>query len=173
MDMISVKVTPSLEREKMIWLFGKNALKTLRRIAFVGVFCVVAIVFCVVSYVNHVGNLFNLIFGCLLLLKAVTDYLRIRHAPKTRFKKEQEYGAEKVYSFDDRFSEVIETGKGLKVRSKYAYRTYRQAIHTNGWFVIKFDKYTVAFNDNEFAEGSPEQLKQLLRDKLKGNFEEK
>ena len=175
MDMISVRVRPSLEREEKAWFIGKDASSSIFSIGAVIISMAFTTFFCILSYVNNVGNIINVIFGILVLVKAITDFIRVKRYPKKRLKREQERVPDKVccYTFDDDISTFDERGTGSMVHSEYNYKVYKRAIHSNGWFILKFERNTIAFRDDEVEDGSAEQLAALLREKIGDAFEEK
>ena len=59
------------------------------------------------------------------------------------------------------------------MRSEYKYSVYKKAVYSDGWFMLKFERNVIAFNEKDFEEGTPEQLIKLLREKLGEYFEEK
>jgi hypothetical protein len=175
MDMISVRVRPSLEREEKAWFIGKDASRSVLRIGAVIIGIAFTTFFCILSYVNDVGNIINVIFGSLVLIKAITDFIRVKRYPQKHLKREQERVPDKVshYTFGDDISTFEEHGTGSMVHSEYNYKVYKRAIHKDGWFILKFERNTIAFRDDEFEEGTPEQLVRLLREKIGDAFEEK
>ena len=76
--MISVRVRPSLEREEKAWFIGKDASSSVLSIGAVIIGMAFTTFFCILSYVNDVGNIINVIFAVLVLVKAITDFIRNR-----------------------------------------------------------------------------------------------
>ena len=173
--MISVRVRPSLEREEKAWFIGKDASSSVLSIGAVIIGMAFTTFFCILSYVNDVGNIINVIFAVLVLVKAITDFIRVKRYPQKHLISEQMRVPDKVchYTFDDDISTFEESGTGSMVRSEYNYTVYKRAVRTDGWFILKFERNIIAFNDNEFESGSAEQLAALLREKLGDLFEEK
>lgn len=172
--MISIKVKPSLERDEKSWYLGYNAFKKLALIAFTSFAALFATLFSIISFVTDGGTRAIIVFGILVFLKGLIDFFRIKNYPQKHFKREQERVPDKIchYTFDDEISTFEEKGTGSFVRSEYKYGVYKKAVYSEGWFVLKFERNTIAFNDKDFEEGTPEELRALLREKLGNAFEE-
>lgn len=93
----------------------------------------------------------------------------------------------RLYNMSQRLcSDVVETitfgddsfitenvGSKINERVENAYSSVSSAKLSGGWFVIICDKYRFyVFRTNEFAEGTPEELCRLLREKLGSKFKE-
>ena len=172
--MISIKVTPSLERDKKAWYLGYNAFKKLVLIAFTTFAAFFATLFSIVTCVSDGGPRVIVVFGALVTIKGIFDFFRLKNYPEKHFKSEHERVPDKVchYTFDDEISTFEEKGTGSFVRSEYKYSVYKKAVYSEGWFVLKFERNTIVFNDKDFEEGTPEQLRALLREKFGDDFEE-
>ena len=173
--MISIKAVPSVERETKACMMGRNGMKILVLIALTFLLALVATFFSLVSLITGGGNSAIFVFGILVVIKSIMDFFRMKHYPENQIKREKERVPDKVchYTFDEDISTFEESGTGSFVHSEYKYSVYKKAVYSDGWFMLKFERNVIAFNEKDFEEGKPEQLIKLLREKLGENFEEK
>ncbi len=143
------------------------------------IFCIVYIpflillIYTVLRYGNAVGLLFSVVvFICLLLLLRLCYKL----APGNLYKRHVKAfpGRKTRVTFEDETVKIDSAGLDTSSNLTLRYSNVTYAGYENDFFIFVFNNALfTAFNSSEFKEGTPEELKQFLRNKFGAAFIEK
>lgn len=111
------------------------------------------------------------IFWVIVLL--IITWLRHMSSPKKQLKNYQKNfpNAVNTYCFDEEKFSMSSVSDGSSSNSDHAYEIVESAKEKNGFFLLKIKGLgTVIIGLDEFIEGTPEELRKFLKNKIGSKF---
>lgn len=167
--MIAVKNKPSRESLNRLWSVTSAPKRSAAALAVFLLIMVTALVFSIISLKKGDGGILEVVL-CVVTICAVVIYItRLLGYPAKRYAAMRKNVPDMKweYTFNDNFIALSSECTGISEHTKIKYAAVKKAVYRECWFVVVFGTGTgIAFHENSFTNGTPQELSALLREKL-------
>lgn len=167
--MIAVRTKPSRESITKLWKVQASPARSIFAFSVFLLIMLVTLAFAVISFRKGVGNILFVVLAVVTACAVAIVLIRTVRFPSKRFAAVHKTAPDMKceYTFTEDYIAVHNECTGINEHLKLKYSAVRKVIYNECWFVVIFGGGTgVAFHENSFANGTPQELSALLREKL-------
>ncbi|MBO7473376.1 MAG: hypothetical protein J6U00_05150 [Ruminococcus sp.] len=167
--MIVVKAKPSKESIVRLYSVTSPPKRTVAAFAVLLLIILTTLILSIIYYKHGDGDILFVVTGAVMLSATLIFLARILRYPakRARIVKKNALDLKYTYTFTDADCIFTAEGTGISSRFEQSYSALQKAVYREGWFVVIFGTGAgIAFHENSFTQGTPQQLSAILREKL-------
>ena len=167
--MIAVRTKPSRESIARLWKVAAPPLRSAAPLAVLLLIMTVTLVLSIISLNKNDGGILEVVLSVVTVCVIIINLVRLLRYPAKRasalHKNVPDMKCE--YLFYEEHLTIHSEGTGIDEHLKLKYAAVKKAVYNECWFVMIFGGGTgIAFHENSFDNGTPQELSALLREKL-------
>lgn len=167
--MIAVRTKPSRESLTRLWKVQASPSRSIFAFSVFLLIMLTTLVFAVISLKKGAGNILFVVLAVVTACAVAIVLIRTIRYPARRFAAVQKITPDMrcEYTFTEDCLTIHNECTGINENLKLKYSAVRKVIYNECWFVFLFGGRTgIAFHENSFANGTPQELSALLREKI-------
>lgn len=167
--MIAVRTRPSRESLTRLWKVQASPARSIAALAVFLLIMIITLIFGIISFRKGDSSILTLVLTVITACAAAIMLIRIIRWPAKRFAAVQKITPDmkNEYTFTEDHLTVYNECTGISEHLKLRYSAVKKVVYNECWFVVLFGSGTgMAFHENSFANGTPQELSALLREKL-------
>ncbi|WP_295086236.1 hypothetical protein [Ruminococcus sp.] len=167
--MIAVRTKPSRESMTRLWKVQTSPVRSIIALSVFLLIMIVTVIFAVVSFRKGDGNILLVVLAVVTACSIAIILVRTLRYPAKRFAAVQKNvpDMKSEYIFYEEYFTIRNECTGISENLKLKYSAVKKVIYNECWFVVILGGGNgIAFHENSFENGTPQELSAILRDKL-------
>ena len=167
--MIVVRTTPSRESMTRLWKVQASPVRSIISLSVFLLIMIVTLIFAIVSFRNGDGNILLVVLSVITACSIAIILVRTLCYPAKRFAAVQKNvpDMKSEYIFNENHFTIRNECTGISENIKLKYSAVKKVIYNECWFIVILGVGNgLVFHENSFANGTPQELSAMLREKL-------
>ncbi|MBR5682679.1 MAG: hypothetical protein IKW96_05270 [Ruminococcus sp.] len=167
--MIAVRTKPSRESLARLWKVQASPARTIAALAVFLLIMAVTLISTVISLKKCNGSILLVVLAVVTACADIIVIVRTVRLPSKRYAAVQKSVPDlrSEYTFGDDHFTIHNECTGINEHIKLKYSTVKKVVYNECWFVVITGSGNgIAFHENSFANGTPQELSALLREKI-------